>query len=118
ELGTVCNTVFDHTSIIRTAENRWLNSQHLNERDKKATDLSEVFTLSTPRTDVPVITPNPAPPFTGCGTKPLSELQRHLLLAAKHMVLKTAGEVIEIGHIKTTQEAVQLIHEVEAKMKL
>jgi len=65
-----------------------LNGNNLNE--KTSCDGSgEVLTLSTPRTDVPVITPNPRT-FTGCGAKPVSELHRHLLLAAKHLALKTA----------------------------
>jgi phospholipase C len=117
EQGTVCNTVFDHTSIIRTVAQRWLGGQHLTNRDKNAADVSEVLTLTEPRTDTPSIIPNPAPPFTGCGAKPLSEMHRQLLVAVKNHVEKIAGYEVDLSQIHTTQQAVDLVHELEPKVR-
>ena len=50
EKGTVVKTLHDHTSIIKTVTNRW-DLPHLTERDKAATDLSEVLSRDTSRTD-------------------------------------------------------------------
>jgi phospholipase C len=106
EQGTVCNTVFDHTSVIRTASKRWLNGQHLTERDKSATDLSEVLARKTPRDDAPDFDPIPPPPFTGCGAHPLSDMHRHLIAAAADRLEKHSGQRIEVNSIVTTEDAV------------
>lgn len=50
EKGTVVTTLHDHTSIIKTVTKRW-GLRPLTERDKAATDLGEVLSLDTPRTD-------------------------------------------------------------------
>lgn len=57
EAGTVCHTYFDHTSVIKTVANKWLGGKNLTQRDLKASDVSELLSLSTPRTDTPNITP-------------------------------------------------------------
>ena len=46
-------TPFDHTSILKTVENRW-NLAALTARDAAAVDVSAVLTLATPRTDDPL----------------------------------------------------------------
>jgi phospholipase C len=46
-------TPFDHTSILKTIENRW-NLAALTARDAAAVDVSAVLTLATPRTDDPL----------------------------------------------------------------
>jgi phospholipase C len=117
EQGTVCNKVFDHTSIIRTVENRWLGGQHLTERDRQACDVSELLTLTEPRTDNPEIMLDLVPPFTGCGAQLLSDLHRHLLHAAKHFVEKTAREHVDLSHVHTTEQAVALMDQLEAKVR-
>ncbi len=43
----------DHTSILKTLENRWSLSS-LTARDAAAPDVSAVLTLTTPRTDDPL----------------------------------------------------------------
>lgn len=117
EQGTVCNTVFDHTSIIRTAANRWLHSQNLTERDLNATDVSEVLTRSSPRTDLPDIKPNQPPVFKGCGGQPLSALHRHLIRAAAHQVKEHTGETIDLTSIATPDDAVNELDAREDRIK-
>ena len=46
-------TPFDHTSILKTVENRW-NLPALTARDAAAVDVSAGLTLTTPRTDDPL----------------------------------------------------------------
>jgi len=109
EEGTICNTQFDHTSVIRTITRRWLDSEYLTERDRSAHDLGEVLTRDTPRPD-PVITPNPPPPFNGCGAHPLSPLHQALVKAANGFVQAHTGESLvleELQAIKTTDQAVE-----------
>ncbi|MDT7542832.1 MAG: phospholipase [Acidobacteriota bacterium] len=116
EPGTVCNTVFDHTSIIKTATNRW-GLASLTRRDAAANDLSEVLTLSQPRTDAPSITPIPAPPFEGCDERPISKAHWHLLAAASRLVAKTAGELVDLHHIETTEQATAALDEREERVR-
>ena len=106
ETGTVCQTAFDHTSIIKTVANRWLNGEHLTERDRNASDIGEILTRSTPREDIPDIQPCPPPPFAGCGGAPLSEVHRHLLAAAAQRAAKYAGHSIDLHALHTTEQAV------------
>ncbi len=93
EEGTISHTQFDHTSIIKTATNKWLNGQNLTQRDKHATDLSELLSRATVRTDSVDIVPQKPPKFCGCADKPLSELQQNTIMGAaklaKHHGLKT-----------------------------
>jgi phospholipase C len=46
-------TPLDHTSILKTVENRW-GLPNLTARDAAAQDISSVLTLATPRTDDPL----------------------------------------------------------------
>ena len=85
---------------------RWLNSQNLTERDLNATDLSEVLTRSSARTDVPDIKPTEPPAFTGCGGQPLSAMQSHMLMAAARRVAKHTGTAIDLTKLHTTDQAV------------
>ena len=43
-------TPLDHTSVLKTVEQRW-NLSALNARDAAAPGFGDVFTLTTPRTD-------------------------------------------------------------------
>jgi phospholipase C len=106
EQGTVCNTVFDHTSVIKTVANRWLNRQHLTNRDLNASDVSEVLTRSMPREDAPDIRPNPAPAFKGCGGQPLSTMHSQMLMAAAQRVAQHTGQSIDLHALQTTDQAV------------
>jgi phospholipase C len=119
EPGTVCNTPFDHTSIIKTVSNRWLQGRHLTARDAAATDVSEVLTIpaSKARTDKPTFTPNPPPPFSGCGEMPLSDLQRAMVAAAAQRLAGKLGELIDLGRIETTEQATAALDEREARVR-
>jgi phospholipase C len=115
--GTVCNTTFDHTSIIKTVSNRWLGGQHLTERDRKAQDLSELLSGTTARADTPDVKPNPPPPFHGCGAHPLSDAQRQLIKAAADHVKRYTGEEIELNSLVTTEDAVTALDAREEMVK-
>lgn len=103
EEGTICHTQFDHTSVIKTVSNKWLGGKSLNNRDAAANDVSEVLTLSAPRTDTPNITPITPPPFTSC-SQTLSQLQRDLLAAAAQRVAHKAGRLIDLGALDTKEK--------------
>jgi len=109
EEGTVCNTHFDHTSIIKTVSRRWLNSEYLTERDKYANDVGEVLTLERPRAHGPQITPNPPPPFKSCGAHPLSPLHQALVAAANNFLKQQTGESLNLERIQTTDQAVEAL---------
>jgi len=47
-------TPLDHTSILKTVENRW-GLANLTARDAAAQDVSALLTLATPRTDDPLV---------------------------------------------------------------
>jgi len=79
EEGTVVNTLFDHTSIIKTVTERW-GLESLNERDRAATDLSQVLTRSKPRRDTPTLNPRPYRPTGAKEDEPLNDYQRAVLM--------------------------------------
>jgi phospholipase C len=106
EEGTICHTQFDHTSVIKTVSNKWLNGQNLTRRDLAANDVSEVLSLSTPRTDTPDITPLKPPSFEGCGNQPLSPLQRDLLAAAAQFIAHKTKRLIDLNALDTTDKVV------------
>ena len=116
EQGKVCNTIFDHTSIIKTATKRW-GLPSLTRRDAAATDLSEVLTLTEPRTDTPDIKLNPPPPFEGCTANPLSGFQRHMLAAAARHLARNAGELMDLHQIQTTEDATAALDEREERVR-
>jgi phospholipase C len=106
EEGKICHTQFDHTSVIKTVSNKWLNGKNLTRRDLAANDVSEVLSLSTPRTDTPHITPLKPPSFTVCGDQPLSPLQRDLLAAAAQFIAHKTKRLIDLNALDTTDKAV------------
>jgi phospholipase C len=109
EQGTICHTQFDHTSIIKTASNKWLRGQNLTERDADALDVSEVLTLTAARTDAPEITPVTPPPFTGCGSEMLSSLHRDMLVAAAMLITRKADRYLHLGSLKTRAEIIAVL---------
>ena len=106
EQGTICHTEFDHTSIIKTASNKWLQGANLTNRDLKATDVSDVLTRSSARTDVPEIIPVTPPVFTGCGGELLSGLHRDMLVAAAMLIARNADRYVHLGSLKTREEII------------
>lgn len=109
EQGTICHTQFDHTSVIKTASNKWLNGKSLTRRDALATDVGGVLTLTAARNDVPEITPVTAPPFTGCGGEMLSGLHRDMLVAAAMLIARKADRYLHLGSLKTRAEIIAVI---------
>ena len=73
-------TPIDHTSILKTVEERWLPAgTSLTKRDAAAPSLGDVLTLSTPRTDDPlkgVAVPAAAGPSPFGKTSPPSHLEK------------------------------------------
>lgn len=76
--GAIVHSVFDHTSIIKTACNRW-NLPPLTNRDRAATDLSEALTLDNPRDDDLAITPRVFQRTPRPEDEPLNDFQKGLL---------------------------------------
>ena len=118
EKGTVCHTPFDHTSIIKTISKRWLDSAYLNERDRHANDIAEVLTCAKPRTDVPAISPNPPPPFNGCGAHPLSSLHQAMVIAANGFLKHHTGDSINVATVQTTDQAIESLDAREEQVRL
>ena len=82
EEGVICHTQFEHTSIIKTVSNKWLGGKNLTNRDLAANDVSELLSLSTPRTDTPDISMiMPSTPLIESIDEPLSPLQRNMVKA-------------------------------------
>ena len=79
EEGTVVNSLFDHTSIIKTVTERW-GLASLNERDRAAAGLSQLLTRSKPRRDTPTLNPRPYRPTGAKEDEPLNDYQRAVLM--------------------------------------
>lgn len=58
--GTVDNTVYDHSSVLRTLEDLW-GIKPLTDRDGAAKNVLKSLSLTTPRTDCPTSINSPAP---------------------------------------------------------
>jgi phospholipase C len=79
------NTPLDHTSVLKTVENRW-NLPALTARDKAAPDVSGALTLTNPRTDDP-ISGVPVPVSSGknpSAGRPSHLQEVHAELLARH----------------------------------
>lgn len=85
EAGTVCQNVFDHSSILRTLSRRW-NLPPLTERDRKAADLSAVLNRASPRPDRVEVTPRPYHRSTASADRPLNPYQKILLMLSASAV--------------------------------
>jgi phospholipase C len=116
EPGAICQTVFDHTSIIKTVINCFRlkdaqgNPATLGNRVSAAKDVSEVITLGRPREDSPKIEPLPAPQHDSLLERPLSRLHKLILQVVKHH-RALAGEVAGLALIETTHHAVTVLEE-------
>ena len=115
--GTICHTQFDHTSVIKTVSNRWLGGEYLTQRDLNASDVSEVLTLTKPRTDKPNITPITPPEFKGCGSVPLSALQRDALVAAKCLVEHAGGTLLDLAALDTKEKVAAALDDAESLLR-
>jgi phospholipase C len=111
EPGTVCQTVFDHTSIIKTIINcvglkdGQGNPATLLAREAAAQDLREVLTLSQPRTDTPVINPRPLPVASEPAERLLMGIHKDLLAAAARRLAHLGGELLDLSQIQSIEQA-------------
>ncbi|MGC2238191.1 MAG: alkaline phosphatase family protein [Pyrinomonadaceae bacterium] len=112
EAGTICHTQFDHTSVIKTVSEKWLGGQSLTARDAAANCVSEVLSLSTPRTDTPDITPDTPPVFQDCANQPLSPLQSALMAAAARLIALKTKKLINLDELDTKEKAVNTLENV------
>ena len=98
-------TPFDHTSILKTVEQRW-GLPALTARDAAAPDVSGVLTLTTPRTDDPlsgVVVPNSANPPPG-PTTPSHLLKVQAELASELPVPSTATTTSRLHTLRTSDD--------------
>ena len=115
EQGTICHTVFDHTSIIKTIINCFGlkdaegNPATMLEREKAASDFSEVLTLTEARTDMPDIQPLLQPHKTSLLEKPLEIIRHDILGLAAHRVANWFGEHLDYTKIETTSHVAALL---------
>ena len=110
--GTICHTQFDHTSVIRTISEKWLDGQNLTERDRLANDLGELLSLDAPRTDMPAITADTPPVFEDCSNQTLSPLQYALMLAAARLISLKTNKLLNVDALATKEKAVNTLESV------
>jgi phospholipase C len=111
EPGTVVNTTFDHTSVIKTVSEKW-DLGSLTDRDRSAADLSGVFNRSTPRgrQEWPVVRPRELPAGRASNSNHLlNDLQRAIVGVAHAIGGESATPLSEgmrvfeaIEHMKRT----------------
>jgi phospholipase C len=105
--GTVINTPLQHTSFMRTLEEKW-SLGHLTERDRLANDLREAFNLSQPRLrdSWPILKPRLVPQADTTNDDPLNPLQRHIV----ELVKTAIGEVdVAASEVRTVGEAASFL---------
>jgi phospholipase C len=89
--GTVYKKQLQHTSVMQTAREIFGIKAALTKRDAAAASFSDVFSLTTPRTDAPVKLQRPAlapeplesSPFHP-GNKSLDPIQRDIVMGVNH----------------------------------
>jgi phospholipase C len=110
--GTVVNTEFRSTSVIRTLRERWSLGEPLTQRDAVAADLATVLTRDRPRPpeEWPEVTPHPTrirDELLDLFDKPLGSLGRHLFEAALIHEANNAGVAIEVDPSSVTHRQAQ-----------
>ncbi|HEX6447882.1 MAG TPA: alkaline phosphatase family protein [Trebonia sp.] len=83
-------TPLDHTSILKTVEQRW-NLPALTARDKAAPDFGDVLTLTTPRTDD--VLAGVTVPTSGSAGPSAGQLS-HLEAIREELVAQNAGQAV------------------------
>jgi phospholipase C len=94
EEGTILNETYDHTSILKTVFEAFGIEGTLLAREAAANDLSAAITRSTPRKEIPKITPRQVPDFgaeQAFPDIPLTEFQVALLIAGVRRALHEHG---------------------------
>jgi len=122
--GTIVSDVHDHTSILKTIEDRW-GLEPLTERDKHAKDFSKILNLDAPRDDCPKkIKARHYEISKKARAEPINDLQKGMLfimagledaekIKHDHNLFKKAEELFQlvidearIAHIKTVGDAI------------
>jgi len=130
--GTILNTTFDHTSALSTVVNCFgLPEGRLGERQKAASDLRGAMNFTDARTDRPPISQPAAADITvlqraealsttlvHAQSKPLSELQKMILVGAAKRLGLSAQAQDEIANARTAVEADALLLKFEAQMSV
>jgi phospholipase C len=85
--GTISNTLYDHTSVIKAVFEMTGLQKTLLKREAKANSLAPVVALSAARTDIPQITPRAVPTATAemaaaRAAMPLNDLQQAMMMLA------------------------------------
>jgi phospholipase C len=113
-------TPFDHTSILKTVENRW-GLANLTARDAAAQDVSAVLTLATPRTDDPLA--GVTVPVAAAGAKLDTTVPSHLQQVHAELVSQLpvpderGGDHHTMPEMKTSQEYSEYIQSRTAAWK-
>jgi phospholipase C len=130
--GTIVNTVFDHTSALSTVVNAFgLPPGKLGKRQAAAPDVSEALSLRSARSDRPPILQPAAEDIsvsrraaalgsvlTHAQSKPLSDLQKGILVGAAKRLGISAQAQQEIESARTAVEADALLLKFEAQMSV
>jgi phospholipase C len=130
--GTILNTIFDHTSALSTVVNAFgLPAGKLGKRQAAAADVSEALSLPTARSDRPPILQPAATDISvsrrvealgsilaHAKSKPLSDLQKRILVGAAKRLGISAQAQQEIASARTAVEADALLLKFEAQMSL
>jgi phospholipase C len=105
--GTLINTPLQHTSFMKTLEEKW-SLGHLTERDRSANDLRETFDLFQPRTreSWPTLKPRPVPQADTTDDDPLNPLQKHVVELVKAAVDEEDAAASEL---RTVRDAVHFL---------
>jgi phospholipase C len=127
---TVINTTFDHTSALSTIVNCFgLPTGQLGKRQALAPDISAALNLQKARTDFPAI-PQPkgwdpsfgaelkttAEALLHARGKPLSDLQKKILIGAARRVAFEPAALIEGTHLTNSLEADAYLMKAEAEL--
>ena len=123
--GIIDHTIYDHTSLVATVEDKFIHS-HLTERDKAANTLAHLFTLDAPRADALLTAPVAAtpPPVAAreMGAPPDSSGASftHLAMAVDIALNPEQKAAIQnrVRNLKTKADASQYISEIHNKLLL
>ena len=130
--GTILNTIFDHTSALSTVVNAFgLRRESSESARRAAADVSEALSLPTARSDRPPILQPAATDISvsqrvealgsilaHAKSKPLSDLQKRILVGAAKRLGISAQAQQEIASAQTAVEADALLLKFEAQMSL
>ena len=127
---TVINTVYDHTSVLKTIATCFdLPTDQLRNRVKAAPDISDALQPMAPRADIPQFSPPPgwhpsmatkmmasSEALLQARNKPLSDLQKKILMGAALRVQADSHTILESKSLQTHLEADAYLMKLEAQL--